>query len=153
MTPEILERITRGYLECVAWADAPEGTNPRFPATSRERGAADVAAFVKACGPLVQQALDCTGYTPERFGHDFWLTRCGHGAGYWDRNELEASACAVVVCLDRDGKRYYSSEGATELGAALSAIAYGTTNRISPFAYPSVYAYRGWLYFDGKAAA
>jgi len=21
---------------------------------------------------------------PGRAGHDFWLTRCGHGAGYWD---------------------------------------------------------------------
>lgn len=24
-------------------------------------------------------------YTPERAGHDFWLTRNGHGAGFWDR--------------------------------------------------------------------
>lgn len=21
----------------------------------------------------------------DRAGHDFWLTRCGHGAGFWDR--------------------------------------------------------------------
>lgn len=24
-------------------------------------------------------------WTPEQFGHDFWLTRNGHGAGFWDR--------------------------------------------------------------------
>lgn len=23
--------------------------------------------------------------TPDRAGHDFWLTRNGHGAGFWDR--------------------------------------------------------------------
>ncbi|UUW39856.1 hypothetical protein VP14_169 [Vibrio phage VPMCC14] len=25
----------------------------------------------------------------EQFGHDFWLTCKGHGAGFWDRKELE----------------------------------------------------------------
>lgn len=29
-------------------------------------------------------------YSPARAGHDYWLTRNGHGAGYWDRDELEA---------------------------------------------------------------
>lgn len=29
-------------------------------------------------------------YSRERAGHDFWLTRNGHGAGFWDRSELEA---------------------------------------------------------------
>lgn len=26
-----------------------------------------------------------------QYGHDFWLTRNGHGAGFWDRRELEAN--------------------------------------------------------------
>jgi hypothetical protein len=26
----------------------------------------------------------------EKCGHDFWLTRNGHGAGFWDRSELKA---------------------------------------------------------------
>jgi hypothetical protein len=25
------------------------------------------------------------GMTPDMVGHDFWLTRNGHGAGFWDR--------------------------------------------------------------------
>ena len=29
---------------------------------------------------------DGTTYSAERAGHDFWLTRNGHGAGYWDRD-------------------------------------------------------------------
>lgn len=29
-------------------------------------------------------------YTDEELaGHDFWLTRNGHGAGFWDRSELD----------------------------------------------------------------
>jgi hypothetical protein len=27
-------------------------------------------------------------YSEERAGHDYWLTRNGHGAGFWDREEL-----------------------------------------------------------------
>jgi hypothetical protein len=29
------------------------------------------------------------GYDWEMLGHDLWLTRNGHGAGFWDRNELK----------------------------------------------------------------
>jgi hypothetical protein len=40
---------------------------------------ADCAAFVHAAGP------DLEGLDPGQCGHDFWLTRNGHGAGFWDR--------------------------------------------------------------------
>lgn len=30
------------------------------------------------------------GLDEEQAGVDFWLTRCGHGAGYWDRGAEEA---------------------------------------------------------------
>jgi len=32
------------------------------------------------------------GYTEERAGHDLWLTAHGHGAGFWDREELREDA-------------------------------------------------------------
>jgi hypothetical protein len=32
---------------------------------------------------LFKKTLDIM--TPEQIGHDFWLTRNGHGAGFWDR--------------------------------------------------------------------
>lgn len=42
--------------------------------------------------------------TPEQFGHDFWLTRNGYGAGFWDRgigkvgDELTKWAKAEGTC-------------------------------------------------------
>lgn len=30
-----------------------------------------------------------------RAGHDFWLTRCGHGAGFWDGDWPEPAATAL----------------------------------------------------------
>lgn len=33
----------------------------------------------------VREWLDVVRSTPVQAGHDFWLTRNGHGAGFWDR--------------------------------------------------------------------
>jgi hypothetical protein len=46
----------------------------------QEANAADLALAYE----LYQPCGD--GSTPEQqAGHDFWLTRCGHGCGFWDR--------------------------------------------------------------------
>lgn len=52
---------------------------------------ADCAEFQKANHDTIQAAIDTGDVThgPDfcewgRAGHDFWLTRCGHGAGFWD---------------------------------------------------------------------
>lgn len=39
----------------------------------------DCDAFRKQAGELLNHISD------EQAGHDFWLTREGHGAGFWDR--------------------------------------------------------------------
>ena len=31
-------------------------------------------------------------------GHDFWLTRCGHGAGFWDSPELWEDVQLTEIC-------------------------------------------------------
>jgi len=33
---------------------------------------------------LLERAYELTGNSEARAGHDFWLTRNGHGAGFWD---------------------------------------------------------------------
>lgn len=53
--------------------------------------AADCAKFQADNAATIQAAID-TGEVKcgpdfdetERAGHDFWLTRCGHGCGFWD---------------------------------------------------------------------
>jgi hypothetical protein len=42
---------------------------------------ADCADFLAAAGSLLD------GASLTQAGHDFWLTRNGHGAGFWDRAE------------------------------------------------------------------
>jgi hypothetical protein len=45
----------------------------------------DCRQFVDYAEPLLLKALKRNGYTAERAGHDYWLTRNHHGAGFWDR--------------------------------------------------------------------
>jgi hypothetical protein len=42
---------------------------------------ADVVSFVELAGALLDEWPD----TDEQVGHDLFLTRNGHGAGFWDR--------------------------------------------------------------------
>lgn len=49
----------------------------------------ECARFQETHEALLAEAYELSAdgrpYTPERAGHDFWLTRNGHGAGFWDR--------------------------------------------------------------------
>jgi hypothetical protein len=63
---------------------------------------ADCAAFQDANAALLAQAYemiaDGVAYTPARAGHDFWLTRNGHGAGFWDRGLGEVGDKLSKTC-------------------------------------------------------
>ena len=52
------------------------------PAAARD-AEADIEAFVKSCLEDRPDVFD--GIAPDMIGYDFWLTRNGHGAGFWDR--------------------------------------------------------------------
>lgn len=104
------ERFVGGYLECLFFTEnAPGVTSEEWQAPGFEPqegsipcdvDASDIgeqqmlmirrdcrAFMAKARSPL-ETATNQAGYSWERAGHDFWLTRNGHGAGYWDRDEL-----------------------------------------------------------------
>jgi hypothetical protein len=62
--------------------------------------------------------VDKCGLSAAQVGHDFWLTRNGHGAGFWDRGigdygdaltEHAHSFGASDVYVGDDGRLYVSS--------------------------------------------
>jgi hypothetical protein len=75
------------YLECAAWADTPEDIESGldFDNATEEMALADCMRFVGLAGFLL------INQSPEQVGHDFWLTRNHHGAGFWDRPEIYGS--------------------------------------------------------------
>jgi hypothetical protein len=46
-------------------------------------------------------------------GHDFWLTRCGHGAGFWDGDWVEPVATQLTNAAHEAGERdlYVGDDG------------------------------------------
>jgi hypothetical protein len=77
---------------------------------------ADCAAFTESCHAYLVAANE-QGRDDKQLGHDFYLTRNGHGAGFWDRglgklgDELTAMADpfgSYELYIGDDGKLYGS---------------------------------------------
>jgi hypothetical protein len=50
---------------------------------------ATIQSFKEDCTDFAQsntELIHSSNMELEQVGHDFWLTRNGHGAGFWDRN-------------------------------------------------------------------
>jgi hypothetical protein len=57
--------------------------------TSLQRAIEECETFQAKASDLLSLAYQ-RDYNETQAGRDFWFTRCGHGVGYWDRNQLEA---------------------------------------------------------------
>jgi hypothetical protein len=134
-----LDPLVRGYIEALFFTEeAPGVTTEEWQATEdHDEGSipgdcgygdftpetlADIIKecenFRLKCGVFYGEAVERFGGNEERMGHDFWLTRNGHGAGFWDRSELDQGGLGdrlttmckefgeVYVYLGDDGKVY-----------------------------------------------
>jgi hypothetical protein len=118
------DSFTRAYLEAVLFTDAgPDGEIPagsEFSPEALQMVAEDCAKFRAQAGELIPNG--CTrgsgDYTEwQQAAHDFWLTRNGHGAGFWDGDwpevgdkltEIAKSFGEVWAYLGDDGLIYFS---------------------------------------------
>jgi hypothetical protein len=70
---------------------------------------ADCDAFwTLACDLVTSETRLKPGeYTPEAMaGHDFWLTRCGHGCGFWDGDWREPEGEKLTELAKLFGERW-----------------------------------------------
>lgn len=100
--------MLRAYMECLLWtmpgADGDENPGDRFSVSRFTREARMVCAadclqflnMAQSAGMALWFWQDrsgpdfvLTGYGPGQYGHDLALSRNGHGAGFFDRRELE----------------------------------------------------------------
>lgn len=95
LEPWITDAV-RGYVECALWSSTDDEGSPLDGSKYaddptpelRAKLAAHVHAFALAHPILCREALNLDGYSAARLGHDLWLTRNGHGAGFGDRGRL-----------------------------------------------------------------
>ncbi len=69
----------------------------------------DIKNFLQQAGPAAAEAITQTGL--EQMGHDIWLSRNGHGAGFFDRNyEYETEKTLMSVARNLKGVDLYLTD-------------------------------------------
>jgi hypothetical protein len=108
MTYDNIDCFTRSFLECALWSSSDgEGTPLDAQYDIRHIAAETLKKLIGECqqfqaSPVYQSAMEAEAYeresehsTEDLAGHDFWLTRNGHGAGFWDGDWKEPHASAL----------------------------------------------------------
>jgi hypothetical protein len=100
-----LDPFTRSYIETMLWESTggPNGDTPLdrtygvddFDPKTLKRIIADCEAFQKECSDWYDDSKSA--------GHDFWLTRVGAGAGFWDGDYPEPQATLLTNASKRFG--------------------------------------------------
>lgn len=86
-----VDEVLKHYIACAVWLLTDEEGNSLeavYDASdladdARAHMRRDVADFMENNQALLDRLPEW--YGADRVGHDFWLTRNGHGAGFWDR--------------------------------------------------------------------
>lgn len=80
------DEFTRAYLEALFWTEEETLGGAELAPDAYARCVADCAAFQASDAWRDLWADDDVDGYPDarRAGHDLWLTRNGHGAGFWD---------------------------------------------------------------------
>jgi hypothetical protein len=120
-----LDKFTVGYLTAMFWTESGESNSPCEGATlddlseeAWKQAQDDCADFNLLADAWLHKAYTHgnMSYDMERAGIDFWLSRNGHGAGYFDRdigtaaNGLQKLARSMLgrnVYRGNDGLIYY----------------------------------------------
>lgn len=100
------DKFTEAYIVCALWSSTGDDEEPLDNDYGMEDIAPDsLASMVEDCRDFQESnAADLEGLDTEQCGHDFWLTRNGHGAGFWDRglgelgDKLSEAAKAYGSC-------------------------------------------------------
>ena len=86
-----MDEFTSACFEAALWSSTDDDGTPlddskysdtELAAEAIERFKADCALFQSDNEALLEQASN--HHSMAHQGHDFWLTRNGHGAGFWD---------------------------------------------------------------------
>lgn len=132
-TPTGLDAFTRGYLMAVEWLLPTDDSDPE-----EAKGREDIAGFapsavaeaVKDCAKFQTANADhlasygeISGRDDESAGHDYYLSRCGHGAGFFDRGDEDVfNRLQEAAQADGNVDHYIGDDGwIYEFGAEATA--------------------------------
>ncbi len=108
-----LETFTAACIEALYFTDTGEGDQPAKDAElapdTLANLQADCRSFWRRFGCYIEPAQQ----TPKQAGYDFWLTRNGHGAGFWDGDWPERYADMLTIASECYGpfETYLGDDG------------------------------------------
>ncbi len=105
-----LETFTKACIEALYFTDTGDDEQPPKDAELSEETRLDLEADCRSFYHRYSCYFEPGGQDDEQAGHDFWLTRNGHGAGFWDGDWNEPYAGMLTA-----GSRNYG-EFQTYLG-------------------------------------
>lgn len=107
-----LDEFTTAYLEAALWSSIQSdeqgneigALDARF--STSDIAQPSLAAMVEDCRNFqeAQAALLAQVGEDSQHGHDYWLTRNRHGAGFWDRGYPKAIGDALTAAAHADGE-------------------------------------------------
>jgi len=95
-----MDKFTQQYLETALWSSTDDAGEPLDRRYSLADVSADTLASAQAdCDQFRELAGDMLDEHPEldAGAHDFWLTRNGHGAGFWDGDWPENGERLTII--------------------------------------------------------
>ena len=115
----IMTSFLEQYLATALWSSNDDKENPfddnysiyDFSEKALKQADKDCDLFIEKAGDLLN------GFDETDIAHDFWLTRQGHGAGFWDGDypdeigdkltEIANDFRELYIYVGSDGKLYF----------------------------------------------
>jgi len=102
-----IAEILKHYLIAVLWTnEMDENSIDDFDKDSTEMATVIIHKFLKEASPLLTEE-----WSDEQIGHDLWLTRGGHGAGFWDRGLPNGDWITAIVDKMRFNGEVFEADG------------------------------------------
>jgi hypothetical protein len=84
-----LDEFTQAYIEAALWSSTDQSDDQGGEPLDKNYSVEDIAEesmkkIREDCVKFQEKHADLISEDLSRAGHDFWLTRARHGAGYWD---------------------------------------------------------------------
>lgn len=129
--------VLNGYITAGIWSEGCQGTaehdncrgsdcdtslmdigygSEHLSAAAARDAEADVEGFIKGC--LAERPNCFDTIDDDAIGHDIWLTRNGHGAGFWDRGLGELGDWLTGMCKPMGSAyMYINASGEVEIAS------------------------------------
>lgn len=102
-----LKEFIQGYIECAFWSSDGDDIELDENYTIDDISSEAMKEITEECTDFIMDnfcLLQKSGLSADYAGHNFWLTRNGHGSGFWDRglddigDELAENARVYSSC-------------------------------------------------------